>query len=109
MSALVAAQVLEIAGLEVGVAVEDEHRQRSVELRPDVSCPIQVVFLGAGILREDNDLVPESAPRACKRARVHVRARPTQEVAVPDENLHVCTILTDRSSTAPSGATGGPS
>ena len=45
-------------------------------------------LLGAGLLRENDDLVPETAPRAREGARVHVRARPAQEVAVPDENLH---------------------
>ena len=43
---------------------------------------------GCGSWREDDDLVPEPRPGPRERARVDVRARPAQEVAVPEENLH---------------------
>ena len=66
---LVTADVLEVARFEVGVAVEDEHRQRPVEPRPDVLGAPEVVFLGARVLREDDDLVPS---RLQARARERV-------------------------------------
>ena len=103
------AQVLEVAGLHVLVAVEHEDRKRPVERRPDDRGAAEVVLLRIGLLAEDDDLVAEPAPRPRERPRVDVRPRPAQEVAVPDENLHAWKILTHRWSSGRGEATAGRS
>src|SRR4029450_13815145 len=48
----------------------------------------EVVVVWPGLLREDGDVVPLAAPLARELACVDVRARPREEVAVPDEDPH---------------------
>ena len=76
------------ARLQALVAVEDEDRQQAARVGPDERRSAQVDALWMRLLGEDDHLVPEAAPGPRERARVHVRAGPAEEVAVPDENLH---------------------
>jgi hypothetical protein len=92
--ALRSGQILEIAGLEILVAVEHEHRQRAFDPGPDDSRAREIERLGVRLLAEDDHLVAEAAPGPGERAGVDVRARPAQEVAMPEENLHAWMILT---------------
>src|SRR6266511_5112753 len=84
--ALGLAQVREEARVESLVAVEDEDGEHGPDLRPDDLSAPQVVVLGARLLGEHDDLVPGAAPLARERARVHVGAGASEQVAVPEEN-----------------------
>jgi hypothetical protein len=103
------AEILEVPSLEVFVAVEHEDRQRPLYLGTNARRAAEVIGLRTRLLGENDDLVAEPAPGTGERTGVDVRARPAQEVAVPNENLHACTILTHRSSSALSEATSGRS
>lgn len=85
--ALLAREILEVAGLEVLVVVEDEDRQRPGKPRADDARAAEVEPLAVGLLAEDDDLMASPRPFARERARVDVRAGAAQEVAVPEENL----------------------
>src|SRR5207247_1499358 len=70
------------------VPVEDEHRQQSGDLRTHDAYAPEVVLRRTRLLAEDDDIVTGSAPLARERARVHVRARPAEQVAVPEQDPH---------------------
>ena len=89
VAALGLGEVLQRAGLEVLVTVEDEDGERPAgQVGPDDPRAPEVVALGMRLLAEDDHLVPETSPGPGERARVDVRAGPAQEVAVPEEDLH---------------------
>jgi hypothetical protein len=91
-------QILEKGGLEILVAVEDENGQGDVNPGSnDLDALEAFVPVGVRVLAEDDDLVSEPAPGLRERARVDIRSGPTEEVAVPEENLHAWMILTDLS------------
>ena len=84
--ALCARQVLQEPRLEPLVAVEHEDGQRPADLRTHDLGAAEVVQLRVSLLAEQDDVVPGAAPLPRERARVDVRARPAQEVPVPDED-----------------------
>jgi hypothetical protein len=84
----VGGQVLDEACLEPLVAVEDERRQHAADVGPDERRPGEVEALRVRLLAEDDDVVPLARPFARERARVDVRARPAEQVAVPEEDSH---------------------
>ena len=87
---LLGGEVLEQPRLEPLVAVEHEHRQEPVrQLRPDDARPAQVVAARVALLADDRHVVPGEAPLARQRARVDVRARAAEQIAVPEQNPHV--------------------
>src|ERR671937_242742 len=87
-------QVLEQPRLEPFVAVEDEHRQEVAgQLRADDPGAAEVIRGRVPFLADDDDLVAGLAPRARERARVHVRARPAEQVPVPEDDLHPGSLI----------------
>jgi hypothetical protein len=83
-------EVMQQARLEPLVAIEDEDGEQAVgELRDDDARTAEVVPLGMPLLADDRDVVSRVAPLACERARVDVRARTSEEVPMPDEDLQV--------------------
>ena len=82
-------EVLQQTGLEPLVLVEHEHRQQPVgQLGHDDLCAAEVVAVGVPLLADDDDVVARAAPLARKRARVHVRAGPPEQIAVPEDDAH---------------------
>ena len=90
-------EILDELRLRVLVTVGNEHRERTHDLRSHDEGAPHVVALRMGLLAEDDHLVPEHAPGAGEGARIDVRSGSVEEVAVPEENLHVWRILTDGS------------
>ena len=89
-----ARQILEAPRLEALVAVEDEHGQQPAgQLRADDPGAAEVEQLGMAFLADDHDVMARTAPFACERARVDVRARPAEQVAVPDDDPHRATLV----------------
>jgi hypothetical protein len=91
-------QILEIGRFEILVAVEDEDRQGPVDRGSnDLDTLEAFVPVRMRVLAEDDDLMSETAPGARQGARIDIRSRASEEVAVPKENLHAWLILTDLS------------
>ena len=88
-AAFVLGEVLEQPRLEPVVLVEDEDGQQSArELRSNDARASEVVQLGVRLLADDGDVVPGAAPLARERPRVDVRARPAEQVPVPEQDPH---------------------
>ena len=85
---LLARQLLEAPRLEPLVAVDDEDREDAADRRPHGLGAAEVVRLWVRLLGEDDHLVAGAAPLPRQRPRVDVRARPGEQVAVPEEDAH---------------------
>ena len=85
---LLPAEVLDAACLEVLVAVDDEDREDRADVGAHDARAAEVVALRMGILAEDDHLVALPGPRTRQRARVDIRPGASQEIAVPEQNLH---------------------
>ena len=82
-------EVLQQPSLEPFVLVEHEYRQQPVrKLRHHDARAAEVVTFRVPLLAHNRDVVAEVAPLARERARVDVRARPAEQVAVPDDDPH---------------------
>ena len=82
-------EVLQQLRFEPRIAIENEHGQpASRQLRRDDTRSGQIEVLGRTLLTDDDDVVAGAAPLACERARVDVRPRAAEQVAVPEENPH---------------------
>jgi hypothetical protein len=86
---LVAAQIGDQPRLDALVTIEDEDREHGADLGPDHLGAAEVEGRRLRLLAEDEHLVPGTAPSARDRARVDIRARSAQQVAVPEEDPHV--------------------
>ena len=86
---LVARAVLDATHLVALVAVEDEDREEPMNVRAEHGRAAEVVRLGAGLLAEHRHVVPCATPLAGELARVDVRARPAEEVSVPEQDAHL--------------------
>ena len=80
--------VLHALDLVAVVAVQHEHGQQPADVRRGRDGAAEVEALGVRLLREDGHVVALAAPFARQLAGVDVRARATEEVAVPDEDPH---------------------
>ena len=85
---LLARAVLEQLHAIALVVVEHEDGQQAANVGSHDGSAAEVVALRVRFLREDGDVVPASRPLARELTRVHVRARPTEEVPVPDDDFH---------------------
>ena len=87
--ALAGRQVLQESWLEAGVTIHHEHGQQPTwKLGDDHARAAEVVLLRRALLADDRHLVTGPAPLAGERARVDVRAGPTEQVAVPERDAH---------------------
>ena len=80
--------VLHPPGLEVFVAVDDEDGKDASDVGADDRRATEVVAAGMGLLAEQRDLVAELRPRTRERACIDIGAGTSQEISVPEENLH---------------------
>jgi hypothetical protein len=85
---LAARAVLEELDVVALVPVEHEDGKQASDVRSERLRAAEVVLLGVRLLAQDRDVVPRPAPLARELARVHVRARPAEQVSVPDEDPH---------------------
>ena len=85
---LLARAVLEQLHAIALVVVEHEDGQQAADVGPHDRSAAEVVALRVRLLAEDRDVVPTSRPLARELTRVHVRARPTEQIPVPDDDLH---------------------
>jgi hypothetical protein len=86
--ALLCSQILDEACLEPLVSVEDEDGQDTADVGADELGAGEVEALRMPLLAEDDHIVPRAGPLPRERARVHVGARPAEEVAVPEQDPH---------------------
>ena len=94
--ALAHRHVLQEDRLETLVPVEHEHRQQAArQLRPHDARAAELVLLRVPLLADDGRLVPGAAPLARERLRVDVRARPAEQVAVPQQDAHPASLVAD--------------
>ena len=70
------------------VAVDHEDRQQPADVRPHGLRAAEIEAIGMRLLGEHGDVVPLPAPLARQLARVDVRPRAPEQVAVPDEYPH---------------------
>ena len=88
--ALAHRHVLQEDRLETLVPVEHEHRQQAArQLRPHDARAAELVLLRVPLLADDGHLVPGAAPLARERLRVDVRARPAEQVPVPEQHAQL--------------------
>ena len=85
---LLARAVLEQLDAIALVVVEHEGGQKATDVGPHDRSATEVVALRVRLLAEDGDVVPSSRPLARELTRVDVRARPAEQIPVPDEDLH---------------------
>ncbi len=95
--ALLVREVLQQPRLEPFVAVEDERGQQPArQLRSHDARAAEVELLGMTLLADDRHVVPRAAPFPGQSARVDVRARPSKEVPVPQQDPQALRSSTDR-------------
>ena len=70
------------------VAVDHERGQQPADVGSERLRGAEVVPLRLRLLREHDDVVAGAAPLAREHARVDVRARAAEQVAVPEEDAH---------------------
>ena len=80
--------ILDALDLVAVVLVDDEDREESAHVGAHRLGASEVEPLGVRLLGEQDDVVALPTPFAGELARVDVRARPSEEVAVPDEDPH---------------------
>ena len=85
---LLARAVLEQLDAIALVVVEHEGGQKAADVGPHDLSAAEVVALRVRLLAEDRDVVPSSRPLARELPRVDVRARPAEQIPVPDDDLH---------------------